>query len=137
VEGIVQQGQQIPIQTTINNTVSTQYVAAVLMLKVTPQITADGTIFMTVHVENTSIDSSISVLGQPGLDTQSVDNQVVAHDGETIQLGGVTINSQSNSSNQMPLIGSIPLIGNLFKERAVTVKAQTLLIFLTPRISPE
>ncbi|MFZ0821920.1 MAG: type IV pilus secretin PilQ [Candidatus Acidiferrales bacterium] len=137
VEGVVQQGQQIPIQTTINNTVSTQYVAAVLMLKVTPQITADGTIFMTVHVENTSIDTSISVLGQPGLDTQSVDNQVVAHDGETIQLGGVTINSQSNSSNQMPLIGSIPLIGNLFKERAVTVKAQTLLIFLTPRISPE
>jgi type IV pilus assembly protein PilQ len=137
VEGTVQQGQQIPIQTTINNTVSTQYVSAVLMLKVTPQITADGTIFMTVHVENTSIDSSISVLGQPGLDTQSVDNQVVARDGETIQLGGVTINSQSTSSNQMPFIGSIPLIGNLFKERAVSVKAQTLLIFLTPRISPE
>jgi type IV pilus secretin PilQ/predicted competence protein len=137
VEGVVQQGQQIPIQTTINNTVSTQYVAAVLMLRVTPQITADGTIFMTVHVENTSIDSSISVLGQPGLDTQSVDNQVVARDGETIQLGGVTINSQSTSSNQMPFIGSIPLIGNLFKERAVSTKAQTLLIFLTPRISPE
>jgi type II secretory pathway component HofQ len=37
----------------------------------------------------------------------------------------------------MPLVGSIPLIGNLFKERATTVKAQTLLIFLTPRISPE
>jgi type IV pilus assembly protein PilQ len=134
---MVQQGQQIPIQTTVNNTVSTQYVAAVLMLRVTPQITADGTIFMIVHVENTSIDNSIAVLGQPGLDTQSVDNQVVARDGETIMLGGVIINSQSNSGNQVPVIGSIPLIGNLFKERAVSVKAQTLLFFLTPRISQE
>ncbi len=137
VEGMVQQGQQIPIQTTVNNTVSTQYVAAVLMLRVTPQITADGTIFMTVHVENTSVDNSLSVLGQPGLDTQSVDNQVVARDGETIMLGGVIINSQSTTGNQVPFVGSIPLIGNLFKERAVSVKAQTLLFFLTPRVSQD
>ncbi len=137
VEGMVQQGQQIPIQTTVNNTVSTQYVAAVLMLRVIPQITADGTIFMTIHVENTSIDNSIAVLGQPGLDTQSVDDQVVARDGETIMLGGVIINSQSNSGNEVPVLGSIPLIGNLFKERAVSVKSQTLLFFLTPRISQE
>jgi type IV pilus assembly protein PilQ len=137
VEGIIAQGQQIPIQTTVNNTVSTQYVAAELILRVTPQITADGTIFMIVHVENTSIDNSIAVLGQPGLDTQSADDQVVARDGETIMLGGVIINSQSNSSNQVPVVGSIPLIGNLFKERAVSVKAQTLLFFLTPRISQE
>jgi type IV pilus assembly protein PilQ len=137
VEGITQQGQQIPIQTTVNNTVSTQYVAAELILRVTPQITADGTIFMTVHLENTAIDNSIAVLGQPGLDTESVDDQVVARDGETIMLGGVIVNSQSNSSNQVPVVGSIPLIGNLFKERAVSVKAQTLLFFLTPRISQD
>jgi type IV pilus secretin PilQ/predicted competence protein len=137
VEGIVQQGQQIPVQTTVNQTVSTQYIPVVLMLRVTPQITADGTIFMTVHVENTNIDSSLSVNGQPGLDTQSVDDQIVARDGETVMLGGVIVNSQSNTSNQMPFVGSIPLIGNLFKERAVSVKAQTLLFFLTPRISPE
>jgi type IV pilus secretin PilQ/predicted competence protein len=137
VEGMIEQGQQIPIQTTINNTVSTQYITAALLLKVTPQVTADGTIFMTVHVENTSVDNALSVLGQPGLDTQLVDNQVVARDGETIMLGGVIINSQSTTSNQMPFVGSIPLIGNLFKERAISVKAQTLLFFLTPRISPE
>jgi len=137
VEGMVQQGQQIPITTNINNTVTTQYITAALILRVTPQITADGTIFMTVHVENTSIDASLSVQGQPGLDTQSVDDQVLARDGETIMLGGIIVNSQSTTNNQVPLVGSIPLIGNLFKERAITVKAQTLLFFLTPRISPE
>ncbi len=87
-EGLVQQGTQIPIQTNINNTISTQYIAAVLMLKVTPQITADGTIFMIVHIENTQIDSGIpAILGQPALSTQSVDDQVLAKDGETVMLG--------------------------------------------------
>ena len=62
-QAIVKQGTQIPIQTTINNTISVQYVDAVLKLQVTPQITADGTVFMDVLVENTQIDNGIP-LGQ-------------------------------------------------------------------------
>jgi len=65
----VKQGQQIPIQTNINNTISTQYVDAVLELEVTPQITSEGTVFLDVNIQNTQVDSSISVNGQPGLDT--------------------------------------------------------------------
>ena len=57
----VKQGTQIPIQTTINNTISVQYVDAVLKLEVTPQITAEGTVFLDVTVENTrSIRASLS-----------------------------------------------------------------------------
>lgn len=136
-EGMVQQGVQIPIQTNINNTVTTQYVNATLMLKVTPQITADGTILMMVHLENTSIDNSISVQGEPGLDTQSVDNQVLARDGETKMLGGVIVDQQNTTTTQVPLLGSVPIIGYLFKERAVSVKSQELLFFLTPRVSQD
>jgi type IV pilus assembly protein PilQ len=137
-EGIVQQGTQIPIQTNINNTISTQYVNAVLQLKVTPQITADGTIFMIVHLENTQIDAGIpAILGQPALATQSVDNSVIARDGETIMLGGVMVNSQATTVNEVPLIGSIPLIGNLFKRRLVKVDTQQLFFFLTPRVSQD
>ena len=134
-EGMVQQGTQIPIQTNINNTISTQYINAVLMLKVTPQITADGTILMVVHVENTQIDSGIpAILGQPALSTQSVDNQVLAHDGETVVLGGVIVDQQTTQINEVPLIGSIPFIGDLFKHRTVSVQSQELLFFLTPRV---
>ncbi len=137
-EGTVQQGTQIPIQTNINNTISTQYVNAVLQLRVTPQITADGTIFMIVHLENTQIDNGIpAILGQPALATQSVDNSVLARDGETIMLGGVMVNSQATTVNEVPLLGSVPLIGNLFKRRLVKVDTQQLFFFLTPRVSQD
>ncbi len=61
-KAIVKQGTQIPIQTTINNTISVQYIDAVLRLQVTPQITADGTVFMDVLVENTQIDNGIPLV---------------------------------------------------------------------------
>jgi type IV pilus assembly protein PilQ len=137
-EGTIEQGTQIPIQTNINNTISTQYITAALILKVTPQITADGTIFMIVHVENTQIDSGIpAILGQPALATQSVDNQVLARDGETVVLGGVIVDQQNTQVNQVPVLGSIPLIGDLFKHRTVSVQSQELYFFLTPRVSQD
>ena len=59
---VVKQGTQIPIQTTVNNTISVQYMDAVLKLQVTPQITADGTVFMDVLVENTQVDNGIPLV---------------------------------------------------------------------------
>jgi len=132
----VKQGQQIPIQTNINNTISTQYVDAVLKLEVTPQITAEGTVFLDVTIENTQIDKSISVSGQPGLDTQSTQTKVLINDGGTVVVGGVVINNQNTTINQVPLLGSMPLIGNLFKHTSISVTTQELMFFVTPRILP-
>src|SRR5712692_4505386 len=76
-KAIVKQGTKIPIQTTINNTISVQFIDAVLKLEVTPQITADGTVFMDVLVENTQIDAGIPrVSGIPALDTESAETKV-------------------------------------------------------------
>jgi type IV pilus assembly protein PilQ len=133
----VKQGQKIPIQTNINNTISVQYIDAVLQLEVTPQITADGTVFMDVLVENTQIDTGIPrVMGIPALDTQSAETKVTVVDGGTVVIGGVMVTNQRVDVNQVPWIGSIPLIGHLFKENSVTVQSQELLFFLTPRILP-
>ena len=132
----VKQGQQIPIQTNINNTISVQYVDAVLKLEVTPQITAEGTVFLDVLVENTQIDNSISVQGTPALDTQSTQTKVLINDGGTVVIGGVVINNQNTTINQVPLLGSVPLIGNLFKHTAINVTTQELMFFVTPRILP-
>ncbi|HET9400437.1 MAG TPA: type IV pilus secretin PilQ [Candidatus Acidoferrales bacterium] len=134
-KGSVKQGAQIPIQTTINNTVSTQFIDAELKLEVTPQITADGTISMDVHLENTSADFANEVLGQPSLDTQEVQNQVIVRDGETVMLGGVYVSNQNTTVNQVPVLGSLPVIGHLFKEQSVSVKTSELIFFLTPHIS--
>jgi type IV pilus assembly protein PilQ len=132
----VKQGQQIPIQTNINNTITTQYVDAVLKLEVTPQITAEGTVFLDVTIENTQIDKSISVSGQPGLDTQSTQTKVLINDGGTVVIGGVVINSQNTTIDQVPLLGNLPLIGNLFKHTSISVTTQELMFFVTPRILP-
>jgi type IV pilus assembly protein PilQ len=132
----VKQGQQIPIQTSINNTISTQYVDAVLKLEVTPQITAEGTVYLDVTIENTQIDKSISVGGQPGLDTQSTQTKVLIGDGGTVVIGGVVITNQNTTIDQVPLLGSMPLIGNLFKHTSISVSTQELMFFVTPRILP-
>jgi type IV pilus assembly protein PilQ len=136
-EATVKQGTKIPIQTTINNTISVQYVDAVLKLQVTPQITADGNIFMDVLVENTQIDSGIPLVnGIPALDTQSAQTKVLIGDGGTVVVGGVMISQQQTNVFQVPLFGNLPLIGHLFKETSVKVQSQELLFFLTPRLLP-
>jgi type IV pilus assembly protein PilQ len=133
----VKQGVKIPIQTTINNTISVQYVDAVLQLIVTPQITADGTVFMDVVVENTQIDQGIPrIQGVPALDTESAESKITVADGATIVVGGVIVTSSQVNITQVPILGSIPIIGNLFKRNATSVSSSELLFFLTPRIIP-
>ena len=136
-KAIIKQGTKIPIQTTINNTISVQFIDAVLKLEVTPQITAEGTVFMDVLVENTQIDTGIPrVQGVPALDTQSAETKVTVADGGTVVIGGIIITNQRVDITQVPVVGSIPLIGNLFKRTNVSVTSQELLFFLTPRIIP-
>jgi type IV pilus assembly protein PilQ len=133
----VKQGTKIPIQTTINNTISVTYIDAVLRLEVTPQITAEGTIFMDVLVENTQIDAGIPrVQGIPALDTESTETKVTVADGGTVVLGGIIISTQRVDISQVPLVGSLPLIGHLFKRTNTSTTSQELLFFLTPRILP-
>ena len=133
----VKQGTKIPIQTTINNTISVQYIDAVLKLEVTPQITAEGTVFMDVLVENTQIDNGIPrVQGIPALDTQSAETKVLVADGGTVVIGGIIVTQQQTSITEVPIVGSMPVIGHLFRRTNVTINSQELLFFLTPRIIP-
>ncbi|MGD0920294.1 MAG: type IV pilus secretin PilQ [Terriglobia bacterium] len=135
VPGTVMQGTQVPIQTTINNTISIQYVNATLTLKVTPQVTEDGNIFLDVNVNNASL-GTVYVGVNPTIDTQQATTQVLVPDGGTVVFGGVTITQRSRSATQVPLLGSIPLIGNLFKSSKVLDSDKELLFFLSPKVLP-
>jgi type IV pilus assembly protein PilQ len=136
-KSIVKQGTKIPVQTIVNNTVSVQFVDAVLELDVTPQITSEGTIYMDVDVKNDQIDSSIPrVEGIPAIDTQEATSKVLVADGATMVIGGVIVTQQRTDIQQVPVLGSLPVIGNLFKHTTVSSTAQELLFFLTPRILP-
>src|ERR1700689_3522069 len=130
-KAIVKQGTKIPVQTIVNNTVSVQFVDAVLELDVIPQITADGTIYMDVDVKNDAIDSSIPrVQGIPAIDTQESNTKVLIADGGTVVIGGVIVTQLRTDVQQVPLLGSLPVVGNLFKHTTVSSTAQELLFFL-------
>jgi len=132
----VKQGVKIPIQTDVNNTISLQYVDAVLELDVTPQITAEGTIYMEVTIENDQPNNAITVQGTPEVITQSADTKVTVDDGATVVIGGIIVTNQTTAVDQVPVLGSIPLLGDLFKHTTVSSTSKELLFFITPRILP-
>jgi type IV pilus assembly protein PilQ len=130
----VAQGVQIPIQTVANNTVTVTFKEAVLILQVTPQITAAGTVIMQVTIENASADFSRQVNGIPPIDTQRAKTQVQVDDGATTVIGGIFVSREQVSSDRTPLLHRIPLLGWLFRRESTSDESRELLIFLTPRI---
>ncbi len=137
VRAEVKQGTRIPVQTVVNNTISTQFIDVVLSLEVKPQITAEGTVFLDIDIENTAIDPGIArINGIPALATQQTTTQVLIADGGTVVVGGVMVTNNSTNVAQVPLLGSIPVIGHLFKRTRVSTDTRELLFFITPRILP-
>lgn len=135
VPGTVMQGAQIPVQTTINNTISVTYVNATLTLKVTPQVTEDGNIFLDINVANNSPGDLVFGVGRV-INTQQATTQVLVPDGGTVVFGGVTVTTRSKTATYVPLLGSIPLLGHLFKKSNVTDEDRELLFFVSPKVLP-
>lgn len=136
IQAVVRQGFQIPVvtQAQLGGPPTTTYVSAFLRLTVTPQITAENTIFLNVDVENTTPDFSRQVNGNPTLITQQATTQVLVTDGGTVVIGGVIQTQNSLNVQQVPLLGSIPVFGNLFKRTTVSTSTQELIFFITPKI---
>jgi type IV pilus assembly protein PilQ len=134
VQAKVQQGVQIPIQTVANNTVTVTFKEAVLMLQVTPQITAAGTVIMQVVVTNMSADFSREVNGIPPIDTQEAHTQVQVEDGATTVIGGIFVSREQAQSDKTPVLHRIPMLGWLFRRDSEQDESRELLIFITPRI---
>jgi len=135
IEAEITQGIQIPIQTIANNTVTVSFRDAALTLKVTPQITAAGTVIMRIQVANESPDFSRSVNGIPPIDTQRAVTQVLVSDGETTVIGGIFVSREQSSQDRTPGLYRLPLLGWLFKKNTVEDESRELLIFLTPKIA--
>jgi type II secretory pathway component GspD/PulD (secretin) len=134
----IESGQQIPVQTTQaaggTAVVTTTFVSAPLRLSVTPQITDVGTIVLRVTAENNTLNRAIAVSGVPGIDTQRMQSEVLVPDGGTTVMGGVLGDQESEIQDRTPGLGSLPVIGNLFKRRQSTRTTTELLFFITPRI---
>jgi type IV pilus assembly protein PilQ len=136
IQALVKQGVRVPIvtQAQLGGPPTVTYVDAFLRLTVTPQITSENTIFLNVDVENTTQNFGQEVQGNPELITQQATTQVLVTDGGTVVIGGVIQTQNSINITQVPLLGNIPVLGNLFKHTQVNTSNQELIFFITPRI---
>jgi type IV pilus assembly protein PilQ len=135
MEAEITQGVQIPIQTVANNTVTVSFRDAALTLKVTPQITAAGTVIMKIALENAQPDFSRSVNGIPPINTQRANTQVLVSDGQTTVIGGIFVSQEQSVNDRTPGLSQIPLLKWLFQRNDVRDQSTELLIFITPKIT--
>lgn len=115
-------------------TIKSVYVTTGIMLKVTPVINSDGRILMKVKPSVSQVSKSTILGGAPGIDTREADTNVIVGNGETIVIGGLIRDNQSNTVFKVPLLGDIPLLGWLFRKKSVVRSRMELLIFVTPRV---
>ena len=136
IQALVRQGVKVPVvtQSQLGGPPTVTYFDAFLRLTVTPQITAEGTVFLNVEVENTTPDFSRTVQGNPTLVTQQAQTNVLVANGGTVVIGGVIQTTNSVNVSQVPLLGDIPILGNAFKHRTVSTSTQELIFFITPKI---
>lgn len=104
-----------------------------LTLRVRPQVGEGGVVRMTVFQENSSVDSAtVNATNGPTTNKSSIETTVVIDDGSTLVLAGLLKDEYSNSDSQVPLLGDIPYLGNLFKSRSRERKKSNLMVFLRP-----
>jgi type IV pilus assembly protein PilQ len=132
----IQQGARIPYLSTSNGGTQVQFVNATLELDVTPHVTAEGTVFLDLKLRNNRPDYSNLVQGQPAIQIKEIETRVLVADGDTAVLGGVYATSDSFQSGRVPGLGSIPIIGYLFKSSSKQRQQNEMLVFITPRVVP-
>lgn len=134
VQAMIVQGDQIPIQTVANNTVTVQFKDAALRLAVTPQITVADTVILQLEIDNDFVNYGESVNGVPPVVTQRAVTTVQVADGATTVIGGIYQRGRQRRTDGVPGLSRIPWLGRLFRRRARSESTDELMIFLTPRI---
>ncbi|MBT8137289.1 MAG: type IV pilus secretin PilQ [Gammaproteobacteria bacterium] len=137
-EARIKQGVEIPFQeASASGATATQFKEAVLQLVVTPLITPDDRIIMDLQVSKDNVGEVVpSANGGlvPSIDTREVVTQVLVDDGETVVLGGIYETEIRETNTKVPVLGDIPVVGNLFRQTQRINNKAELLIFVTPRI---
>jgi type IV pilus assembly protein PilQ len=138
----IEQGTEIPYVTpgSANAPATVQFKKAVLALDVTPQITPDNRIIMSVEIRKDAVGQFVPVQGGgsvPSIDTKNVTTQIAVNNGDTAVIGGIYEEIINNNVTKVPLLGDIPILGYAFKQTGKGIDKTELLIFLTPRIIKE
>ncbi|MHC1729633.1 MAG: type IV pilus secretin PilQ [Syntrophobacteraceae bacterium] len=136
VKATVTQGTQVPylkVGDTAANITAIEFKDATLELQVTPHITPDRKVRMTINAKQDTV-SAVVVNDQPGIDTRKVNTELLVDDGNVIVIGGVIDNSSTHNKRATPGLHQIPILGRLFKTESSEEIRNELLIFISPKI---
>ncbi len=137
VKALIEQGTELPYQTGGTPTIapSIQWRKASLKLEVTPQITPEGNIILSLDVTKDSVGRVTS--NGFAIDTKHVQTQVLVENGGTVAIGGIFEQTEREDLIKVPLLGDLPFVGALFRSRSRSASKSEMLVFITPRLLPE
>lgn len=131
----ISQGTSIPFSQVSAAGANTVFVDAILQLSVTPHITQDGSVLMRIQASNNQPDpANAGANGQPAISRKEALTNVLVKDGDTTVIGGIYVRRGSSSTNGLPLLSKIPVIGFFFRNYRELESKDELLIFISPRI---
>jgi type IV pilus assembly protein PilQ len=134
-EATIGQGISIPFSQVSASGVNTTFIEAKLELKVTPHVSADGSILLKIKATNNAPNPQLTgANGQPSISKREAETEVLVKDGETTVIGGIYTRQTANRRAEVPFLGKIPLLGALFRATSEQDDHTELLIFITPRI---
>jgi len=134
-EAIIEQGVSIPFQTFESGDAKLEFIDAVLSLKVTPHITTDRSIIMSLEVTRNAPDASVPTpTGSPAIAKNQAKTETLVKDGQTLVIGGIYTIEKTERETRVPYLHRIPVLGAAFKSKELSDSRKELLIFVTPRI---
>jgi type IV pilus assembly protein PilQ len=132
-KALIEQGTEFPYQVaTSSGATSLAFRKANLKLEVTPQITPEGNIILDLDVNKDSRGETTSA--GIAIDTKHVQTQVLVENGGTVVIGGIFTLEETDNETKVPVLGDVPYLGNLFKNRARTSTKKEMLVFITPKM---
>jgi len=135
-KAIIKAGDKIPYQTISDQGTTTEFEDAVLSLEVTPLVIPGNKIHMELKI-NKDIHDGDTVDGLPIINQKEIQTSVLVDNGDTIVLGGIFERNKTKTSDSVPILGDIPVIGAAFKVNSSKDNKTELIIFITPKIMDE
>jgi type IV pilus assembly protein PilQ len=134
-EAKIEQGVSIPFQTFENGDAQLEFIDAVLSLRVTPHITADRSIIMSIEVTRNAPDNSVETpTGSPAIAKNQAQTETLVKDGQTLVLGGIYVIDTTENQQRVPYLWKLPLLGKAFHNNAIRDRRKELLIFVQPSV---
>ncbi|CAM3767459.1 type IV pilus secretin PilQ [Delftia sp. WSY_4] len=132
-KALIEQGTEYPYSVTAPNGATTiAFKKAVLKLEVTPQITPEGDIILDLDINKDSRGETTTQ--GVAIDTKHIKTQILVQNGGTVVIGGIFELEETNQENKIPLLGDVPVLGNLFKSRSRASSKREMLVFITPKM---